>query len=194
MFHLSPQLLIATTRALAGMCITGEPDEDTVTTGEFQNREASPNRDARFVQECGFWSHYDHRTRTSSWPIPHGLTTEGLAMFGMQHGVLHDTPLSGDIFLQYSPASKSFIHSGVIVEVLASFREGAEDPYFDVYTIEGDTDEMGRVRGGKTMRVRRRLSAMMGDCFFRWADMTPNFTRPAPRPALSGARAHGIVS
>ena len=32
--------------------------------------------DARFIHQCGYWSHYDHRSRSSSWPIPVDLTME----------------------------------------------------------------------------------------------------------------------
>ena len=75
------------------------------------------------------------------------------------HGILRDAPRPGDI------------HSGVVVEVLASRQFRGKPRDFDLYTIEGDTDEFGRLERGKAMRVRRRLSAAMGDRFLRWTEL-----------------------
>ena len=112
MVRLSPQLLIATTRALAGMGVTGEMDF-------VDALDRPPSWDTRFIQQCGYWSHYEHRTRTSTWPIPANLTTAELALFGMAHHILHGAPEPGDIFLQYAEQRKTFVHTGVVLDVLA---------------------------------------------------------------------------
>jgi hypothetical protein len=38
--------------------------------------------------------------RGSAWPVPFGLSLHELALFGAEHGVLHEQPVSGDVFLQ----------------------------------------------------------------------------------------------
>lgn len=175
MFRLSPQLLIATTRALAGLGVTeqdfGEATPTEPLAGRLGQDEMPRSWDARFIQRCGYWAHYDHRSRSSSWPIPVGLTTPELALFGLAHDILRDAPEPGDIFLQWGRQRDMFIHTGVVVDVLASHRVGGKMSFFDVYTVEGDTDEQGRLARGKAMRVRRRLSPALGDRFLRWAEL-----------------------
>ena len=183
MFRLSPQLLIATTRALAGLGVTeedfGEADDGAQHQGRVLGivQDDRSSWDARFVQQCGYWSHYNHRSRSSMWPIPVDLTTPELALFGLAHGVLHDTPEPGDVFLMWGPSRDMFVHAGVVVDVLATYPEPGRKRSFDVYAIEGDTDEYGRLRGGRAMRVRRRLSAARGDRFLRWAELVSEGTR-----------------
>ena len=184
MTPLSPQLLIATTRALAGIGVNSEPGwkEATLPALDARTVPGEARRvswDARFVLQCGYWAHYDHRTRTSSWPIPLTLTTPELAVFGKARGVLYDEPEAGDIFLQYAAHRRAFVHSGVIVDVLERIVAGLT-MHYNVYTVEADTDEAGMLGGGKTMRVRRRLSPMLGDCFLRWVELE--------KRACSGAR------
>jgi hypothetical protein len=74
--------------------------------------------DAQFVLACGYWSQYEHRTRQSAWPIPLDLTTRQLAAFGQDRDVVHDEPEPGDIFLQWNPRRKAFIHCGIELDVL----------------------------------------------------------------------------
>ena len=177
MFRLDAQLLIATARALAGMGVAGEQFHDDAARDGPDIGPSSPDAprrswDAQFIQRCGHWSHYDHRSRTSSWPIPKELTTTPeLAQFGDEHGILRDSPRPGDIFLQWGPPRKAFIHSGVVVEVLASRKFKGKPPRFDLYAVEGDTDEHGMLNGGRVMPIRRPLSSAMGDRFLRWTDL-----------------------
>src|ERR1035437_2973038 len=92
-----------------------------------------------------------------------------------------------------SPQStKTFIQAGVIASVEARGQYDGRTPYFDAYTIVGDTDETGSPGRGRTMRLNRRLSPALGDRFLRWADMDANggmirysrstFLRPTPCP------------
>ena len=150
MLCLSPHLLIASARSLVG-------------TGSLGN--------LALIEHCGHSSHYDDETQSSSWPIPPGLTIPGLAKFGTSRGVLYDTPDDGDIFLQYGPSRKTFVHACIVASVLASGQFDEKRPYYDVYTIEGDTDSLGRLGGGWTMRVRRRLYPALGDRFLRWVEL-----------------------
>ena len=176
MVRLSPQLLIVTAGALVGVGVDGErafatPSEVTPAIDVAPKAESSASWNIRFLDHCGYWSHYDHRSRHSSWPIPQRLGAHELAAFGASRDILRKIPSPGDLFLQYARRQSSFVHAGVVVLVNDTGSMDAGAPYFDVYTIEGDTDHAGRLRGGRAMRVRRRLSPSLGDRFLRWADL-----------------------
>lgn len=169
---LSPHSLIITMRALAGLGVTTETilQEHELTEREV-DEPGRPSWDARFVNECGFWSHYNHKTRTSAWPFPRDLTTPELAMSGLMHNVLYETPMPGDIFLQWGEFQEAFIRSGVILDVQETHRVRGQKPWFLVYTVDGDTDEYGRLARGTARRVERRLRPAMGDKCLRWCEL-----------------------
>ncbi len=176
MLCLSHHLLIAAARALVG---TG-PVADMAPTPALSGDDASaappsehvrPSWDLAFVQHCGYWSHRDAQTEQSSWPIPAGITRSELAAFGTARGILYSTPDVGDIFLQYGPSRKTFVHVGIVMAVLGSGQFCPKTPYFDVYTVEGDTGAYGRLHGGLTLRVRRRLNPGAGDRFLAWMEL-----------------------
>ena len=171
MVPLSPQSLIISARTLA---LLGAQDD--YTFGDAPSRplqtsaseHGSPERwDLRFVHRCGYASHYDHRSRTSSWPLPMDLTHTELAQFGDAQRILRDEPAAGDVFLVSHPRTKTFIQAGVIASVEARGRYDHRTPYFDAYTIVGDTDETGSPGRGRTMRLNRRLSLALGDRLYR---------------------------
>ena len=178
MVPLSPQSLIISARTLA---LLGAQDDYTFGDAPPRSLHArasehgSPERwDLRFVHRCGYASHYDHRSRTSSWPLPMDLTHTELAQFGEAQRILRDEPAAGDVFLVSHPRTKTFIQAGVIASVEARGQYDGRTPYFDAYTIVGDTDETGSPGRGRTMRLNRRLSLALGDRFLRWADMDAN--------------------
>ena len=86
--------------------------------------------------------------------------------------------MQGGILLIHSPRSKASVHSGVVVAVLATIRQQGEKPMLDVYAIEGDIDEVGRLRGGRSLPVRRRLSPSKGNRFLRRTELRMESTRP----------------
>lgn len=182
MDRLSPELLIATMRALAGLGLTaqdfGEPAIARPRPAHHDDGRSSPSWDTPFLQSCGYWSHYDHATRTSNWPIPVDLTTAELALFGEAHDILHAIPEPGDIFLQWDADSEAFVHTGVVVQVLGDCRIGTGRA-FDVYTVEGDTNQWGQLAGGRAMRVVRHLFPSRGDCFLRWCNLQTEGRRRA---------------
>lgn len=124
--------------------------------------------DLQFVQHCGHASHCDPRTGESSWPIPAGVTYAVLAQLGTEAGILHEAPEVGDVFMQYGPSRKAFVHVGIVMGVLASGKYSAKKPYHDLYTVEGDIGICGQLYGGQILRVRRRLRPQSGDRFLRW--------------------------
>lgn len=176
MLRLSPELLIAAASPLVRINVSvGHELVDARPPGaEAESGECgdvpSPS-DVRFIQHCGYWAHYDALTRTSSWPIPHALTVEDLATFGLAHDILYPTPMPGDLFLQYAPQRKAYVHAGIVVLVLDSGQFSPRAPYFDVYTMEADTEETTSIERAMLMRVRRRLLPGTGDRFLRWTDL-----------------------
>jgi hypothetical protein len=176
MLRLSPVLLIATAGAFVGLgALPGDHGPGGFVRQIHAVHASDPTSraswDVPLIQHCGYWSHFDHRYEQSAWPMAGASTTEELAAFGKERRVLREEPAEGDIFLQYAPARGSFVHAGIVVAVLKSGRYDESTPYFDVATIEGDTDASGEIGGGVAMRVKRRLSPASGDRFLRWAEL-----------------------
>ena len=180
MLSLSPQLLIASARSLVGTGAVGAVlDPATDAEGELR-----PAWDLHFIQRCGHLSHRDPETGESSWPLPPGMSREELESFGTERGVLQKTPEAGDIFLQYGPSRKAFVHAGIVMAVLGSGSYLPGKPYHDLYTVEGDTGPLGQLYGGCILRVRRRLRPGAGDRFLRWVQLGA-----APHPIADSMRA-----
>lgn len=174
MYALSSQLLIAA----AGTMVSLGVDEGCAFGAEMSDEPAARGAgdlswDLKFIERCGYWSHYDYRYGKSSWPIPRGMSINELGLFAGSNEILFDEPESGDVFLQYSSRRREFIHAGIVVSVLASGRYTQHRSYVDVYSIEGDTDADGGRCGGRALRVRRRLLPSHGDRFLRWTAICP---------------------
>ena len=167
MVSLSPQLLIASARSLVG---TGLPGATLAPPAETTDG-LRPSWDLSFIQHCGHLSHRDPATGESSWPIPAGISRGQLAALGGERGVLHETPETGDIFLQYGPSRKAYVHAGIVMSVLGSGRYTPARPFHDIYSVEGDTGPFGQLYGGCILRVRRRLRPGAGDRFLRWVQL-----------------------
>lgn len=124
---------------------------------------------AAFVHYVGYWSHYDYRLRRSAWPLPPTASSNALAAFANEHGVLSTqwTPEPGDIYLQWSPSRRLFRRAGIVLARIHSVRAGDEYRH-ECHTIDGDTNRAGALRGPHTAIVRRRLSSGR-DALIRWA-------------------------
>jgi hypothetical protein len=181
MINLCPQLLIAAATAFIGL---GERGGDAAPEAlidhlwDHAGRTGEPEWDAAFVQHCGYWSHFDHRSGHSTWPVIAAATANDLAEFGRASGVLHDAPHDGDIFVQYSPFAHRFGRAGIIAHVVGQRTFRASPPVFDVLSIEGDTGAHGELGGACILRVARQVSAAHGDRFLRWVDLDPAVARP----------------
>jgi hypothetical protein len=174
MHQLSPQLLIAA----AGTMVSLGVDAERAFGGEMADQPAARavndlSWDLKFIERCGYWSHFDYRCGKSSWPIPRGMSVNELALFAGTNEILLDAPEYGDLFLQYSSQGREFIRAGIVVSVLASGRYSQHRSYVDVYSIEGDTDADGGRCGGRALRMRRRLLPSNGDRFVRWTEICP---------------------
>ena len=158
MICLSPRLLIATANAFVG-----------VKKNFGQHMEGS--LDVALIQHWGFWSHFDVRSERSVWPIGAATTTAELAALGASLGIVRQSPQAGDVFLQCGLKRRGFIRAGVIAYVCGKGQFSLDSPYYDVISIEGDSDRTGELGGGCTVRIARRLSAVSGDLFLRWVEL-----------------------
>jgi hypothetical protein len=173
MITLSPALLIAAASALVRFRADGASGASLVEylvrgTGQ----PAATRWDAALIYHAGYWSHYDDRTGMSSWPLPATADCEDLARFAREENVLsYDAPEAGQIFLQWSPARKAFVHSGIVVgvELPVERMDGYEQ--YECRTIEGNVTETGRLDGTGMGRVSRFLAPSRGDRTIRWIDL-----------------------
>lgn len=157
MIDLSPKLLIAAASAFVGLiadeCEGDPPDDGTA-----------------LLYRWGYWSHFDHQTGQSSWPLIETRTADELAAVALARYVLRDAPQVGDIFLQRSPVGRRFVRAGVVAEVSGSGQYSPKVTYHDAMTIEANTDEAGRLGGRRTLCLARRFLPARGDRFTRWSD------------------------
>ena len=197
MFRLSPQLMIATAGALSRMSVLRDETltDERVPDASLDGSCVAPERasDVEFIQRCGYWSHYNYKYRRSSWPIPSGLSARDLGAFADARNVLYTEPEAGDIFLQFNPVRKAFVRVGLVLNVDDAGNLDGRNPYFEVYTIEGNTDEVGHMGGGRTRRARRTLYPRHGDRFVRWAELDEMDTLLARADAFV-ARGDGRMS
>ena len=167
MLPLNPELLVSTATALASWEYQRNPRD-----AELDRASADAKRgDAslRFVQFLGFWSHFAHDSRASSWPLPNSNRITELFNFAMEHNGPRLDPVAGDIFLLASFRGCRHVRAGIIavVETVGTLLKGSAD--FVCTTIEGELGTDRSVSQVPAVRlVRRRLSPAFGDCFIRW--------------------------
>jgi hypothetical protein len=189
MIRLSVRYLIATATALVGL---GTTPQDVVVAGAASAEQVAPRMvpgdsaarvhpptaaylascrswDVDLIHHCGYWSQLQLETAQSAWPLPAVRDAEELGAIGASLGVIDELALAGDLFLQYNPRQRKFVHAGIVTAVLRRGRYSPTSPYVDVATIEGDTNAHGGRRGGSVERLERRLSHESGDRFLRWA-------------------------
>jgi hypothetical protein len=112
----------------------------------------------RFVNNAGYRSHYDHRSRKSSWPLPRARTCDVLAGFAEDKGALVKEASEGDVFLCYCRFARRFVRAGIIVSVDLEYIWQGESVYCCT-TVEG-----GESRS-------RTLTPGTGDRFIHWVDL-----------------------
>ena len=127
--------------------------------------------DVRLIQHLGFRAFHNEATQRSDWPLPLGLSAHELALYGEVHGILHEQPESGDIFLQRALRGRTFVHAGLVMTVDCHGCFYDRTIYYDTSTVEGDTDHRGRLGRCYTSKLRRRVSPTLGDRFLRWCDL-----------------------
>ena len=197
MITLSPHLLVATATAFVGV---GEaPDGGaapaflSLLRQQVGRPEVVPfsvaahedaNWDAAFVFHCGYWSHFDHRSDRSAWPVAPVRSARELGAFASERHVLRDEPHAGDVFLQYSPSQCGFVRAGIVAQVICRRLGPDRGRIHDVLTIEAGTGTHGELGGHQILRIMRRISSRSGDRFVRWAELEPaGLTRPGAVPS-----------
>ena len=186
MIPLTPALVIATANAFVGLGTKLALEECFLREVWAGAKAASVLRwDTAFVHHVGYWSHYHHKAKQSSWPLPPTATPPELAQIAAARDALVDDPMPGDLFLLWSPAREEFLRTGIVVEVGKKRRKDLDGSrYRECVTIEGDTDPTMARGGGAVLRHERRLSSARTDRFVRWTalDARAFRAREAERP------------
>jgi hypothetical protein len=167
MLPLTPHFLVLTATAYAS-CKYQQSAEDAEQ--DRANADAARgDASLRFVHFAGFWSHFTHLGRCSSWPLPASDHIEEFVEVAEQFNGIAPTPLAGDVFLLASPDAARHVRAGIVaaVETTRTMLNGCLA--FVCTTIEGELGadhSVSRVPAARL--VRRRLSLAFGDCFVRW--------------------------
>ena len=160
MIPLTPQLFItAATAYAAAFPGVGEADRrDDMCPPTSPPLDDAATTCLDFIHRAGYVSHYDHRVKRSSWPLPPMNHLAELVAFAAERDVFAARPKAGDIYLLWSPQLKRFESAGVIafVDDVRCLVNGARA--FDCETV-GPADGLAQ---------RRRLSLANGDRFIRW--------------------------
>jgi hypothetical protein len=146
-----------------------------------------PDWSAAFVNYVGYWSHYDHPARHSTWPLPPLASCDALADYALHRDVLlDDIPALGDIFVQCT-GQKRFVRAGIVIAtVCVGQHMNTGRPYFDCDVIEGNSNIDGTVGGPHIVRVARRLSMPIGDRLIRWTLLAERAATDETIPLVTG--------
>ena len=170
MTQLTPSFLVAAASCFVGVREQGGPNRGQMVE-IFLNGVEQPKGQpwcAAFVHHVGYWSHYDHRTKYSSWPLPATASCWQLGEFAREHGLLETEPQPGDVFLVYFRELRRFAHTGIIVTVEQRIATD-KDTVYVCTTVEGNTNLDGAREGRLTLQKTRRFSMRNGDRFIRWS-------------------------
>ena len=175
MKELDPRLLVAAATSFVGIGEDGGANRGQVVELFLRQVRQPPGQPwcAAFVHHVGYWSHFDHRTKTSSWPLPATASCWELGEYAARRAALRQDVEPGDVFLLYSSALRRFAHTGVVVSVDVIEQHVAGETAYLCTTIEGNTNEAGGREGTNTMQKQRRFSMQSGDRFIRWTDLIP---------------------
>ena len=177
---LTPAFLFASAFALVG---THDGDAASASLrapfAAAMDLAATGRWDTAFVHYAGYWSHYDARSRTSSWPFPPADDCDELAAAADLHGVLSkDAPQPGELLLLWSPARRCFVRTGIILSVEPASLDDTGgwngDVRYACHTIEGAITDSGRPGGNGLGTVWRTLCPDRGDRSIRWMDCLPS--------------------
>ena len=171
MTPLTPSFLIATASAFVGV-----EAETGTTRGQMVDRflasvHTLPGEpwDAAFVHYVGYWSHFHHVTRKSTWPLPATPYPWALGAHARHERILEREPVIGDVFLMFGEASREFVRVGIVVEVDNPELRPSGARWYRCTTIEGDTDDDGKRPRFAVLRRVRTFYPDAGDRFIRWA-------------------------
>jgi hypothetical protein len=173
MTALDPRLLVAVATSFVGLGEQGGANRGQVVELFLREVRQPPGQPwcAAFVHHVGYWSHYDHATRASHWPLPATASCWELGEFARARGVLREDVQPGDVFLVYTPHLKRFAHTGIVVSIDSVSQQPVGDTVYCCTTIEGNTNQSGSREGTDTLRTTRVFSIATGDRFIRWTEL-----------------------
>ena len=186
MIPLTPGFLIAAATSFEGLHEEGGNNRGLMIDRFLRDVGLSAGHPwcAAFVHHVGYWSHFDPRTGSSSWPLPATASCYMLGVFAKEQKVIEEQPVDGDVFLIFRPTLGRFAHTGIIASVIEEGNTPGGSPWFDCHTIEGNSNEQGSREATSVVRIVRRFYPAVGDRFIRWAALDPKqATYPASRPA-----------
>ena len=173
MIPLTPALLVATASAFVGVRKEGGYNRGQLI--EMFLREVRQPRGqpwcAAFVHHVGYWSHFDHAARKSTWPLPPTASCDALGKFAKANGILMKVPHIGDVFLVYANSKLRYVHTGIVVRVDAAAKTAGDGMIFTCATVEGNTNDAGSSNGYTTLQRIRRFNTFVGDRFIRWPEL-----------------------
>lgn len=189
MITLTPSFLIAAASSFVGVHEEGGNNRGQMIERFLRGVDQAPGQPwcAAFVHHVGYWSHFDYRSGTSSWPLPATASCYMLGQFAKQRGVLHEEPQDGDVFLLWNMKLVRFAHTGVVARVRGCGSTPGGGVWYDCDTIEGNTDIDGRREGDGVMRRVRRFHPKARDRFIRWADLDAPSARVTRLPPTARA-------
>ena len=188
----TPSLLLAAAGTIARFGVAGATDRSVIDAFVATAGHVRAKRwDAAFLYHAGYWSHFDDRTGTSSWPLPATTRCHDLARFARRERVLSsEAPRAGDVCLRWSPRRKVFVRTGVIIAVEPATERLDGTLQFECHTIEGGVTPTARLDGDRMGRVARFLSPAGGDRTIRWTDIEARelVTRRKDTAAMQASR------
>jgi hypothetical protein len=169
---LTPAFLVAAANAFVGLGEDGDDNRGQMVELFLREVRQPPGQPwcAAFVHHVGYWSHYDHASLHSTWPLPATASCFELGEFARERGILLEQPAVGDVFLLRSKELRRFAHTGIVVELVQTYGTGNIASYVCT-TVEGNTNADGSRNGNTTLRKTRRFSIANGDRFIRWANV-----------------------
>jgi hypothetical protein len=175
MIALNPSLLVAAATSFVGIGEEGGDNRGQVVELFLRQVRQPPGQPwcAAFVHHVGYWSHYEHATRRSSWPLPATASCWELGHFAAARAILRTEPQVGDVFLVHSRTLKRFAHTGVVASVERALATPNGENAYVCLTVEGNTNDDGSREGRATLCRTRRFSTSNGDRFIRWAELMP---------------------
>lgn len=166
---LTPALVVAAANTFIGLVEEGGENRGQLIERFLEGVNQPPGEAwcAAFVHHVGFYAHYDHVLKASSWPLPATASCYELGRFAARRGILEREPNVGDVFLKYDPKLGRFAHTGIVVGV-DSDNPQAELGIHRCATVEGNTNDNGSANGNAVLRKDRPFSEPKGDRFIRW--------------------------
>ena len=167
---LTPSFVIAAASALVGVTEVGGNNRGQMVERflKLTHVPAGAPWCAAFVSYVGYWTHYDHWVKATSWPLPTTASCQELGSFARRREVLEKKPVEGDVFLMFNVMEARFSHTGFVVHVDRTIPRENGSCWYECRTIEGNTSA-GSGGTADTVAARTRtFYPEAGDRFIRW--------------------------